>query len=121
MAVTELNRAKFSETPADVDYVVIDGTDGGVAPNVDGRTLLIVTNQDSVDAGTLTIEAQVDDVLVLQFGELMKSNIVVTLDAGETKIVGPFPTRAFNDGNDNIVLERGGDADDEIKVAAVFF
>jgi len=119
MPVTQVSRIRIQEQgTADLEFVTIDDTDGGVVSNSDGRTVLLLKNDDDTDPGTFKVEAQVSTLNDQGFGVLSKQDVEVTLAAGETKMIGPFATKAFNTGG-NLVLSRAGDGD--IECVALFY
>jgi hypothetical protein len=64
----------------------------------DGRTLLAVYNSHGSAARTVTIDIQKD-----VDGQDPASR-TVTMAAGQTMLIGPFPTGIYNDANGRVLL-----------------
>jgi|TARA_R100001198_G_C5218307_1_gene201328 hypothetical protein len=64
-----------------------------------GREVLVVVNSHGSDNDiNVTITAQTTSFTDPLLGTLTKANQVVAVNEGVTKVIGPFPTAAFNDG-----------------------
>lgn len=77
-------------------YAGADGA-GDAVLNINGDVVVHVKNGD-VASKTVTVTAQRTSQKVAAFGELSKSDIQVSIPAGEDRFIGPFPKAAFNDG-----------------------
>jgi len=86
----------------DVTAAAAAAASGGDAFINDGKTLLLITNEDS-GTPTVTVSAQLSSVNLPGIGSLATTNKAVTLAAGNTTkqyhVLGPFPKAIFNDGN----------------------
>lgn len=91
-----LTIAVVDEDGVDPGFVAANG--GGDEFANDGATLLLVNNQDA-SAKTVTITAQTTTDVDAQLGKLTKSNRIVNVPAGEIRVIGPLPSKAFNDVN----------------------
>lgn len=89
MAILTVNQV----TRDGVLYAVVAAAAGGDSFANDGRTLLAVYNAHGSAARTVSIDIQkaVDDQ--------DPPSRTVTLTAGQTKLIGPFPTGIYNDPN----------------------
>lgn len=68
---------------------------GGDTVKNDGRTYIQITNGGGSSI-TATITAQKSSVVKVGYGDLAIADQDVTIAAGVTKIIGPFPTDRFN-------------------------
>lgn len=118
MAVVVLVVGSISETPIEGGYAAPDSVDGAEAANPNGDLLLHVKNT-GISSATLTVTAQKTSFSVSGHGPLAKDDLVVSLDAGEEKFVGPFPKRPWNDSDDKVEMEAGGAGAADIEVAAL--
>lgn len=76
---------------------------GNTVPNPNGDTYLVVENGDA-SAKTLTVAAQVTNRPGGGgFPAQTVDDVVASIAAGETELIGPFPT-CYNDGNGNLNL-----------------
>ena len=105
----------ISEAGAALTYTAA-ASGGDVFPNADDRTFLHVKNGDAASK-TVTITAQTTSATVAGFGVVTKANRTVTVPAGEDRLIGPFPTKAFN--NSSSQVEVGYSATTSVTVAAV--
>ena len=70
-----------------------------------GREVLIAVNSHGSDNDiNITITAQNTSFEDPVLGTLTKANQVVACNEGVTKIIGPFPTAAFNDANGKVQI-----------------
>ena len=94
MATLTVNQVDRDEV---LDAVVAAAAAGDQFPN-DGRTLLAVYNAHGSASRTVSINIQqsVDDQ--------DPPDRTVTVGAGETRLIGPFPTGIYNDANGRVQL-----------------
>jgi hypothetical protein len=70
-----------------------------------GREVLVVVNSHSSDNDiNVTIAAQTTSFTDPVLGTLTKANQVVAVNEGVTKVIGPFPTAAYNDSNGKVQI-----------------
>lgn len=108
-----------SETDAAVSFANADSGSGDLVPNKGGNVFLILKNGHATGAATVTITAQNTSKSVEGWGPLTKSDIAVSLAAGDEKIVGPFAEGAWNNSSDQIALSYTGTAAADVDVAAL--
>lgn len=77
-----------------------DATNGNALPN-NGRQMLVYKNADS-GSHTVTIKAYPNGGAP---DGLTVSDKVVTIAAGATEIIGPFPPSIYNDAANNVYLD----------------
>jgi hypothetical protein len=87
-------------------YAVVAAAAGGDAFSNDGRTLLAVYNAHVSDDRTVSIDIQKD------VDEQDPPSRTVTVGAGETYLIGPFPTGIYNDANGRVQLTYSDSAAD---------
>ena len=78
-------------------YAVVAAAAGDSFAN-DGRTLLVAYNNHGSAARTVSIDIQKD------VDDQDPPSRTVTLAAGQTKLIGPFPTGIYNDANGRVQL-----------------
>jgi len=91
------------------------GGSGDVFPNT-GREFLMVENGGGSSV-TVTIEAQVTTARAPGMGTVTKGDAGGAVAAGETKLFGPFPPRAFNNADRRVEVTYSGTTD--VTVAAI--
>lgn len=79
-------------------YAVVAAAAAGDSFANDGRTLLAVYNSHVSAARTISIDIQ------KAVDEQDPPSRTVTLAAGQTKLIGPFPTGIYNDPNGRVLL-----------------
>jgi hypothetical protein len=79
-------------------YAVTAAASGGDAFTNDGRTFLAVYNEHVSASRTVTIAIQAD------VDGQTPNGIEVTVAAGATQLVGPFPPRWYNDANGRVQM-----------------
>ena len=67
----------------------------------DGKSFIYFKN-DSGEAKTITITAEVTSIDNVQYGDLTKSNATQVVANGQTAMIGPFPTASYNDGSNEV-------------------
>lgn len=116
---TVLSVQTTSEAPLDLTTLTnSDPVNGMRATNENGDVFFFVDNPDASSA-VITFTAQIATKEVPGYGPLTKSNLSVTLAGGESKMVGPFPARAWNDASGDILISFSGDASDDLDLAAI--
>ena len=90
-----------SEVGAALTYANAAGG-GDVFPN-DGKTVLHVKNGGGSSIN-VTITAQTTAATVPGMGVVAKSNRVVAVPAGEDRMIGPLPTKAFNNSSNQAAV-----------------
>jgi hypothetical protein len=91
---------------------------GDVVTNSDGKTLIHVKNASGTSA-TVTVTAQSATVTHGGYGTVTRANFAATLSsAGAEVILGPFPTGAFNNSSDQIVISYSGGGAAGLTIAA---
>lgn len=88
---------------------------GDVVAN-DGNIILHVKNGDA-SSHTVTVTAQVTSKEFEGFGSATFSNAAVSIAAGGSKFIGPFPIKTFNNSSGNIAI--GYDAVTSVTIAAL--
>jgi hypothetical protein len=89
MAILTVNQV----ARAGVLYAVVAAASGGDSFVNDGRTLVAIYNAHASASRTVSFDIQKD------VDGQDPPSITVTLTAGQTKLVGPFPTGIYNDAN----------------------
>ena len=84
--------------------------------NINGDVFVHVKNADAT-GHTVTIAAQTTSLNVSGMGAVAKANQAVAIAAGAEAMIGPFPTRAFNDANNYVQLTY--DAITSVTIAAL--
>jgi len=109
MAETALTVNESSETELDygANLEDADTVNNNSAANVNGDLMLLMENPGASSA-TVTITAQNSPKSIQGHGPLTKADKVVSLAAGEEKMIGPLNAAMWNDGNNNIILTAGG-------------
>jgi len=94
----------------------VTGAGGGdVIPN-DGKTILILWNDDA-SPSTVTVTAQDTTATAVGFGAVTKADAVQVVEANSADVMGPFPTTAFNNASGQIAV--GYSSVTDLDVAAV--
>lgn len=117
--LADLARLKITEgiiTPAAID---VDDAGGDKIKNVDGKTFLLLENPGG-DVAAVTITAQQTVRTTPGFGPMTKADLVINVNAGETKMVGPFPSAPWNDSAGDLVLTYSGAGAADINVSPLF-
>ncbi len=97
-----------------VTFVTATGG-GDVAPN-DGKTVLILWNDDA-SLAVVTVTAQDTTANAAGFGAVTKADAVKSIAANTADVMGPFPTSAFNNASGQIVITYSSVTD--LDIAAV--
>lgn len=105
--------AAVAFTPVDADEA-----SGDTFVNSNGDLALYFINESGTDAATVTLTAQETSKDVSGYGQMSKSNLTISLAAGEDKIVGPLEKRAWNDSSGNVNAAYSGTAAASVKVYA---
>lgn len=110
--MAQLARQKITEGIVAPTANDADTGAGDKVTNHDGKTFLLLQNP-GASAATATITAQATSVDVPGLGPMVKADLVVDVNSGEDKLVGPFPATAWNDsgGDINIAYAGAGAAD----------
>lgn len=104
LTVQEISETAFTEVFTDADQA---NTNSVSNPN--GDVFLMLQNPTgSPGTGVVTISAGTATVEIPGFGPLTKSDLAVSLTAGEVKIVGPLQSRAWNNSSGLIILTTTG-------------
>lgn len=93
-----LSTQSFDE--AGNDLTMSAASAGGDEFSNDGRKFLVIYNGDA-SSTDVTITAQNTSFEDERYGNSVKEDQTLTVSAGNTAIMGPFPTKAFNDSNNN--------------------
>lgn len=96
MATLTVQRTTTAAPYAIEDYETAEET--GDEFNNNGRTFLIVDNQDGVENLTVTIVSQAT------IRGLSVQDPTLTLSASDSGIFGPFPSALFNDADGNVSI-----------------
>lgn len=97
-----LSVQNLSEVGGALTYAA--ATSGGdVFPNADDRTFLHVKNGGGSSVN-VTITAQTVSATVPGLGVVTKANRVVAVPAGEDRMIGPFPSKAFNNSSNQVAV-----------------
>lgn len=117
---TALTVTRSSETAVAIPYQNSDATNGNSISNRTGDVFLLLRiPTGSAGAANVTVVAQNTTNVVPGWGPLTKANLVVGLAVGEEKLVGPFPARAWNNSNGEIVLTYTGGGSNDVDIAAI--
>lgn len=100
---TALTVQEISETAYTQSLSAADVTNGNSVSNPNGDVFLLAN---CVGTCTMTLASAAASVEVPGYGPLTKSDLVVTFTTGQTKLVGPFQTRAWNTSG-NLLLSYG--------------
>ena len=85
-----------------------------------GREVLVVVNSSSSDNDiNVTITAQTTSFTDPVLGTLTKANQVVAVNEGVTKVIGPFPTAAYNDSNGKVQITYSAVTDLKVGVVQI--
>ncbi len=109
---------EVSETVADISKANADTGSGDTIVNKDGRIFIVFDNPGASQA-IATITAQSTERVVSGYGPMTKADLVVTMEAGEEKIVGPFSSTAWSDSSGLINIAYSGAGAADIDVAAL--
>lgn len=69
----------------------------------DGKTLLYVKN-DNAGSIDVTITSEVTSKTIVGYGDVTFSDVVVSIPAGEERVIGPIPKTRFNDANGEVTV-----------------
>lgn len=83
-----------------------------------GKVLLVINNE-SGGAITVTATAQNTSTTKTDYGAVTKADAVQSVEATSVDIMGPFPQGAFNDSNGRVVITYSGVT--SLSVAAIKF
>lgn len=108
----------ISETPLEATYGNADTENGDKCANKDGKVLLHLKNGGANEA-TVTVAAQRTSKEVPGYGPMTKSDLEITIPAGEERFVGPFPAGAWSDSSGNLNWSYGGDGAADVDVACL--
>ena len=98
------------------------------ADNVNGNSLsnrtadiflVLFLPSGAAGSAVVTLTAQNTSTEVPGFGVMTKADLVVSLNVGEEKLVGPFPTRSWNNSSGNVILSYSGTGASDVDVAAL--
>ena len=99
--MSTLTTQTFDETGNDLTLTAASSGDNFANT---GKEFLIITNNDTA-AKTVTVTAQDTSFDDPSFGVSVKQDQSVSVSAnGGVAAMGPFPTRAFNDTNNNVQI-----------------
>jgi hypothetical protein len=91
-AMAVINKQKLKEEGLSPSYVAASGT--GDSFNNNGDEFLHVKNGHTADQ-TVTIDSSKNSVSDSYYGKLSKSDVVVSVPAGGSMFIGPFPVGGF--------------------------
>jgi len=111
-----LPRQKITETIVTPTFNNADTGSGDTVSNKDGKTFLYFKNPGASSA-TATITAVGTSKEVAGYGPLTKVDLAVSVNAGEEKVVGPFPNSAWNDSSGILDIQYSGAGAADIDVA----
>lgn len=94
--MADLSVQTFDETGQDL--TMSSAASGGDQFDLTGQEYLIIHNGDT-SSKDVTVNAQVSSFDDEEYGESVKQDQTLTVGAGSTAIMGPFPRKAFRDGN----------------------
>lgn len=107
--MADLTVAKLVEAglnPLSPAFVAATGG-GDAIPGNKGRTFLHAKNG-SGGSITVTATAQQGSKTEEGLGTLTRGNLAIAIPAGEERLIGPFPARAFNDVNGKVQITYSG-------------
>jgi len=114
LTVQELSEEPYTEVLEDSDQV-----DGDEVINRNGDLFLIFSNASVAALGSAaaTIVASASSFNVPGLGSLTKSDLVIIINSGARRLVGPLP-RVWNSSSANVVISYVGVASDSLSVKA---
>lgn len=101
--MAELTVQTIVESGLEATFASAAGGGDTFANDSSERTFLHVKNGAGSDV-TVTITAQSTSVKVAGFGTLPKANRTVVVTAGEERLIGPFPAKAFNNASGKVAV-----------------
>lgn len=113
---TTLTVQTISETAAAATDNAADTSNGNRFINRDENVFLRLYNSDGSNSATVTITAADTSESIPGFGVMTKSDIAVSLSAGQIKFVGPFPRKAFNDSSEYVNMTITGTGAASVKI-----
>lgn len=117
MAVLTIKR--LDEEGVDLAVEAADTESGDTASNPDGGLFLYLENSSATNAATATITAVNKEFEKPDIGKVSKTDLAISLAAGEQKLVGPLPKSVYNNSSENVSIAYSGDGAADVNVAAV--
>ena len=114
--MAQLTREKITEGILEPTFNDADTGAGDKIKNTDGKTFLLLENP-GASAAICTVTAQRTTKEDPAYGPLTKADLAVPVNAGETKLVGPFPSVAWSDSSGDLNLVYSGVGAADINVA----
>ena len=116
---TALTVQELSETAYTKSFSDADTTNTNSILNPSGDVFLVLENPSgSGGSATVTVSAGTSTVEVPGYGPLTKSALAVSLADGETKFVGPFQTRGWNNSSGQLIVAATGAASGSVNLKA---
>jgi hypothetical protein len=117
---TALTAQTISETAYTQALTTADPTNGNSVVNPNGD-LFFVFNLSSAAPGTATatINSPNASYSIPGYGSLTKTSIAVSLALGDTKIIGPFQTRPWNNSSGLLILSFTGTGSGSVALKAL--
>ena len=100
---TAVTPVSITEAGYELSLSSVDATNGNSVLNTDGDIILYFYNN-GTPASTPTVEVQNSSVTLPGYGPVTKTDVTCSLLGSEMCIIGPLPTRFYNDGNGKIQL-----------------
>jgi hypothetical protein len=116
--MAQLSIQKIVEAGILHTFANADTVNGDKFKNFSGKVFLLVKNT-GASAATVTINAIPTSKNDPDLGVLSKTDPVISLAAGDEKLVGPFKKGAFNDGAGDVSVAYGGLGAADVDVAAL--
>jgi len=118
---TALTVTELSETAIIAPFENADNANGNSYQNrTADASILLLLPVGSAGTATVTITAQnTVNPNVPGWGPLTKADIVVALNVGEQKLLGPLAVNAWNDSNGDVIISYAGTGAADVDVAVV--
>lgn len=107
-----------SETATAISYANANSGGNDTCANKDGKVFIHFKNPGASSASAI-VDAITTSKNVPGFGPLAKTDLTVSLSAGQDKIVGPFTTGAWVNSSGNIVITYSGAGAADVDVACL--
>lgn len=114
---TTVSVQSVAEASAALTFANADTSNGNRFQNPNEDVLLVLRNVHATDAATVTIDAATASINDPVLGTVSKADNVVSLAAGDIKILGPFPRRTFNTTAEFVNMAVSGDAASSVRIA----
>ena len=114
---TALTVVALSETASAVAANSVDTSNGNRSYNPNCDVAFLLTNTDVSNSATVTFTAVSTSVNLPAYGAMAKANNAVTLTAGQSKFIGPFPCAGWNNSTGYVVYATTGTGAASVKIS----